>query len=358
MERNTFSPGMLAARYIKALATCGGDRKALAAYARQRDDWPENHKSAISGLDVGDVTGGTTTVDFDVEDGIQQIGVVPQLPMHQAAPMTPLLTQTGAPRVVFFGESKAAKMTAGQYRRDAGLKVKKLGAITVLTKQLVEDPSFAAESSVAESILTAAADVRDQAFLDRLNTGDANTPASVTSTATPIAFSGGTLADLDDALAQAVRQLVDAGSNLRAARWVMPSWGAAMLALARRSDGALAYPGVGAFGGQIAGIPLLTSANAEVEIDSDGVFDVVLLDASQITYVSEPPSLSRSDQAMVELDSAATGASDTPVAASANIVSCFQADLISVLGVLRFNWMVRRPGMVQVISGVTSILES
>ncbi|HUG26216.1 phage major capsid protein [Piscinibacter sp.] len=366
MNTTHYGEGLLALRYLKSMAIGGGDNAAAIGYAEARADWGVDRasvvrqlKSALSGLSIGETTGGASDVRHDLLAALRPLTIVGRLPLRRQPPRMPFLTQTGPARAYWVGESKARRMTVGSYSRDGeGLITKTVAALTVATSEALEDKSIDAENALLADLLDACAEGLDRAFIDRLNTGSASTPASINSAVTPIPASGVSLDDLDADFAMAIRQLSDAGSNLRAAYWVMPSYFAARLALTRGIDGGPAYPGLGALGGQLAGLPVITSAAAEAEANSDDLADVTLLDASQISFAEEEPTLRTSTNAVIEMDTAPTGASDTPTAASATMVSMFQAECVALLAQMSVNWSVRREGMVQVISGMSSVIES
>lgn len=361
-----YGEGLLAMRFLKSLAVGRGDGAAAVAYAEARNDWGVDRstvvqrlKAAMSGQTIAETTGGASDVPHDLLAALRPLSVAGRLPLRRVPARVPFLTQTGPARAYWVGESKARRMTVGAYSRDGdGLILKTVAALTVATRESIDDQSIDAENALLADLLAACAEALDRAFIDRLNTGSASTPAAVNSGVTPIPSTGSTLADLDADFAMAVRQLSDAGSNLRSAYWVMPSYFAARLALTRGIDGGPAYLGLGALGGTLAGLPVITSAAAEAEVNSDDLADITLLDASQISYAEGEAALRTSNEAVIEMDTTPTGASDTPTAASATMVGMFQADTVALLAKMAVNWRVRRAGMVQVISNVPALLES
>lgn len=357
--------GLTALRHLKALALGRGDRKAAIAYAQARDDWGTDQatvvqalKAAVSGIDTGDIGGGSVTAT-DLSAAVRPLSIVGRLPLRQLPARVPYMTQTGPARAYWIGESRAMKMSAGTYVRDpVGLVPKMVGALTVATREMLDDPSIAGEQALRADLVAACVEAMDRAFIDRTNTGSADVPAAINASVTPIPSTGSTLADLDADFAMAVRQLSDAGSDLRNAYWVMPSYFAARLALTRGIDGGPAYPKLGALGGELAGLPVITSAAAEAEVNSDDFADVTLLDASQVDFAEGPAQLRTSTEATIEMSNSPSGAADTPTAASASLVSMYAADCVALMAAFRVTWRVRRAGMVQVVSNVPAVLES
>jgi HK97 family phage major capsid protein len=259
------------------------------------------------------------------------------------------LTQLAGSIARWTGEGGSRALSAGTYARQE-LDLLAVAALTVVSDELLADPSGLGEAEMLRDLLNACAEALDRAFLDVANTGTAGVePASVTSTATPIVMTGASIADLNQALAQAIDQLVRAGSNLTSAAWVLHPGFAARMGLARESGG-LAWPAVGALGGVLAGLPVLTSASQSTDADSDGSSSITLLDASQISYSDGETILRSSKNAAVTMSDAPAGNTITPTSAG-TLTSMFQSDCTALMAQLRVNWAVRRPGAVQVITG-------
>lgn len=349
--------GMNFARYAKSLAVAHGNATAAIGYAEGRDDWNgdvkravvDRVKASVGGLEAASVAGGS--VEADLLAAVRELSVLLRLPLRRVQAQTPLLTQTTRPRAYMVNVGGALKLVAGAYARDGeGLTLGKVGAIVVASNEALSDPSFAADEALRVDLVSACAEALDRAFLDPDNIGADGGPASITSGATPIAFTGGGAEALDEALRQALQQLA-AASNLLQAYWVMPSALAASLSLARGLAGDAAYPKLGALGGELAGLPVLTSGVAPAG-------SIVLLDASQISYADEAPKVGIAHDAMIEMDDSPTGNSVTPTAASAHLVSLFQEDAAGVKLTQRAGWKARRAGVVQIIEGVTADLGS
>ena len=344
--------GTSSIRYLKALGVARGDAEAAAAYANARTDWRDRSdivrliKAGVGAPEAAALEGdGVAGVDFLA--ALRPLTLVGRLPLRRVPPRLQLLTQVVGSEATWVGEGAARRMTVGQYDRQS-LTLKQIAALSVATNELLSDVSLESESVILNDLLAACGEALDRAFIDLGNVGDAITPASITSTATPISAT----ASLDDDLSEAIQQLSDAGSNLRSAFWVMSAAFAARLSLVRGSGGAQKYPDIGALDGRLCGLPILTTASAAEPSDSDGTGDIVLLDASQISIVEGPPTLRVSEQALIELSDAPTGHTITPTAASQHYVSMFQADASALMAQLAVNWLPRRAGMVAVISGV------
>lgn len=351
--------GLAAARFLKSLAVCGGDVVAAVGYAEQRiREWGDysvvkalREKSAVGGLDVGSV--GSSDIQADLLAAVRPLTLAGRMPLRRVPSKVWMLTQLTGSVARWIGEGAARRLSAGVYAREF-LRPKRVAALTVASSEHLQNATVDGDTALLADLVAACVQALDLAFITRGNAGDDATPAAVTAGVTPIASLGDTIADLDESLRLAVAALVAAGSNLTAAHWAMSPQLAAAMSLARGSGGAPAYPGIGALGGQLCGLPVLTST--VVEHDSDGASDVALVDASQVSFAEEPPELRTSGDVSLEMDTAPTGDSTTPGAASQNRVNLFQTDSVALLAGFRANWKLRRPGCVQVISGVLTPL--
>lgn len=351
------TPGIRAARYLKSLAVCGGDSVAAVGYAEQRQrEWNDysvvqalRQKSAIGGLEVGSV--GSSDIQADLLAAVRPLTLAGRMPLRRVPSKVWMLTQVTGAVARWIGEGAARKLSAGTYTREL-LRLKHVAALTAASNEHLQNATVEGDTALLADLVAACVQALDLAFIARSNAGDDATPAAVTADVTPIAALGDTIADLDESLRLAVAALVAAGSDLTAAHWAMSPQLAVAMSLARGSGGAPAYPGIGALGGQLCGLPVLTSG--VVEFDSDGASDIALIDASQVSIAEDPPELRTSGEVLVEMDTAPTGDSTTPAAASQNRVSMFQSECTALMAGFRANWKLRRPGCVQVISGVMS----
>ena len=129
----------------------------------------------------------------------------------------------------------------------------------------------------------------------------------------------------------------------------MPSWLAGDLALTRGSGGSPAYPDIGAGGGKLAGLPVLTY---EGDNESDGG-PIALIDGAFVGYAESGATLHTSQNALIEQRTDPSAATDTPTAAGTYMTSMFQSNATALLATIRLGWLRRRTGAVQVITAVS-----
>jgi hypothetical protein len=349
-----FGTGLALTRSLITKAVAGGDPVAAEGFARQR--WGREAadaivKAAVPGSEAA--SGNEAGVDFQAAAFPQTL--LGQLPGAQrVGTYRPMLTQTTRSTAHWVQQGHAIRPYAGGYTRDPGLQLKKIGSMFVCSKAALEDAG--AEDSIRRGILTGVAAEMNRALIHPAVVGDSATPASVTSDATPIPMAGATIADLDDALRLALQALGPV-TNLADVRIVMSAALAACLSLARGSGGAPAYPGLTAAGGVMAGLNALTFDGGENPSSSDGGEEfIALVDGSAVAYADEPPEVVLAMDAMIEMNDAPTGVTVTPTAASAHLVSMFQAEAVAFRAIWNANWKLRRPDAVQVITDVPMFL--
>lgn len=245
--------------------------------------------------------------------------------------LTPGSNATG----YWVGEKKPIPLS--RVTLDGGfLPSRKVAGLVICTNESLRDP--ASENSVITDIERACTGVLDQALVSD-DAGDSDTPAGVLDDVTPIPSSG----DPADDAAAAIEAFE---GDLSTAVWVSDPTTIAQAAL----TGGQAFANVGATGGSLLGVPVLTSRSSPR--DSDGG-QLVLLDQQALALAFEGIDLTRSRSASVEADDDPQGDGGGPTASSANVIHLFQAELTALKLVIAGNWSLQRDGAVSVVTGAT-----
>lgn len=250
--------------------------------------------------------------------------------------MAPVVTNSSGAIAYWVGEGKAKPITAASFNRSR-LDARKVVGLTVISDEL-ERYGVNAEITIRDDLAGAIAQASDAAFIDPANTGDMldQRPPSVTADAPEIPSSGSDAAAIRADVEAAIAVFT---GNLTTAAWVMhPRTG---VAIGMRLSAAGIANDLGALGGTLAGLPVLTSEG--VPYDSTGS-SITLLDAGSILFAEEGISAEKSNQAVIAM-------SDNPEAPS-QVVSMWQTNSIALMVERTINWKVGRPGAVVVITGV------
>jgi hypothetical protein len=342
---NDFLParGILFARLAMATAA-GSTTDERLAYVQRR--WGSRSpvlqmvvKADVSGHEIGDtdfLSAGTAEGAAEFGEIVDSQGLL-RSGLTLVPANTPFLAAVTNPTASWVEQSKSVPVSRAVLDRST-LQAKKVAALLILTQELVNSQDSRAETMVLRMMLRSARLAADAAISDPSNTGDAATPASITSGVTPISSTG----DLADDAEAALNAF---GGSLESACWWMRPDLAAQAGIRSGAFGAGA--GLGALGGALGGLPVYTSEG--IPADSSGS-PLILLDRASIAMVDEGFSVARSTAGMIEVSDAPQGATDTPVTMSTKFVSLFQESAIALLVIRRCSFHLANPDAVVVIS--------
>lgn len=231
-----------------------------------------------------------------------------------------LMHQTGGVKGYWVAEGQPIPVGAGAFTQGT-LKPAKLGAITVVSDELLRSASPLADTILRDDLVRALSEASDTALIsDSPGTPD-ETPAGVSHGATVIAATANPKADL--------AAMIEAfGGALERAVFVMDSVTATQLSGAD-------YPAIGARGGALLGLPAITSAG--VKRDGTGG-RIALIDPTQIAYgESGMAEVIASREAVIMM----TDTPDTP----ATLISLFQANAVAIRASMYANWQADASGV-------------
>lgn len=348
---STSTRGLLLGRYLKALGAARGDPVNAHAYA-QGQAWSSTPevaialKAAIAPLDQADADNGLAPIANDLVEVMRPMSIVGRLIGLRKVPFAcRLLAQQIGGTGAFVEEGRPIPISAAGMDEVAKLEARKVSAVRVLTRELVQSAVAGSELLIANEAAGAVAEALDRAFVAPDNVGSEATPASITHDAPTFGSSGSTLANIDSDLGRMVKTLTDSDCSLMTAAWLMAPRTSTYLSLLRGSSGAPAYPGVTARGGTLLGLPVLTSRNVDSSgSPSDGF--ITLVEASEIAIADE-------GTARIEVAShASVQMSDGPAAGAQQLVSFWQLGLVGVKGTRLVNWARLRSHSVVVLADV------
>lgn len=234
-----------------------------------------------------------------------------------------LLDQTGGFGASWTAEGAATPISAATFASTV-MRPLKVTAATVVTEELLRDGSAESERLIRADLIRAMSEAIDLAFLDPDNAGVADEkPASIVNVIASSSPAGtiaptGTVADDLEAL------IADFSGDLTMAYFVCKPDYAAALSGADR-------PNIGARGGELLGIPVLTSRSAPGGL--------ILVDPTRIAVVDDGGAVKVSREATVEMEDAPSGDSLTPTATTA--VSLWQVNAVGIAAMRAINWSAR-----------------
>lgn len=249
--------------------------------------------------------------------------------------------QDGQGTGYWVGESKPIPATALDFSAVA-LTPLKVAALAVVSNELLRDSSPAAEMLVRDALGNASSQRVDQTFLSTTAASAGVSPAGMLNGVTIGASSGTSADNLRSDIAGLVRKFI-LQKNVSGLTFVTTPTLALQIQLLRNALGQREFEGVSMTGGTLEGMGLVTGDNV-------GAGDLILLQPKDIYKIADSGlAVSISRDAMIEQDSAPTGATDTPVGASTKFTSMFQAESTAIKVVRSINFAKRRTGAVHYI---------
>jgi HK97 family phage major capsid protein len=266
-----------------------------------------------------------------------------QLPLREVPANITIKGQDGAATGYWVGQSKGIPVSAADFS-SVSLTPLKAAALAVVSNELLRDSTPAAEGLVRDALVEAAAQRIDTTFLGAVAAVAGVSPAGLLNGVTGIASSGtdgdGLRGDI-----KALYEVFITAKNATGLWFVMNPSLAKAISLMTNALGQKEFPSITATGGTLEGDPVVTGENVSGD-------DLILLKPSDIWKIGDGGvEVSMSRDATIEQDTAPQGASDTPVAASANMVNMFQTESTAIKVVRSMNFAKRRTHAVQYIEG-------
>lgn len=338
--------GRLAARFLKAYAVgikqWGGHQDG-AQFAKSMR-WTHApliadalEKAAVQAGTSSNMSGALATVGQDLASVVRPLTVIGRLEGFRRVPaLTNCITQTSGASAYWVGEGAAPGLSRQTFDRSQ-LSYQRLGAISVLTEELALTADPAAEPEILRDLVNAIVQKQDEAFIDPENAGSPEIlPASVTRYAQQFVSTGTAVAQIDSDLHLMLNQLSNGGSDLQNATWILNPRSSAYLAGLRGSGGSPCFPGMGARGGELLGLPAITS-KACLRAGSPEETILVLVDPSRVWLTERPEyDLQASKTVSLQMDDGPTNNSATGTGTT--LVSMFQTDSIACKAVNLINW--------------------
>ena len=138
------------------------------------------------------------------------------------------------------------------------------------------------------------------------------------------------------------------GISLNNAVWIMSASTAARLSLKRAGDGSLAYPSINAKGGELAGVPVMTSEGAVIANASPSEHTLTLLDTSSVALADTGTDLAVSVYGAIRMNT-------TSSSGAQQLVSLWQHNLIAIRCTRFASWSLRRRAACAVVRGAQII---
>jgi HK97 family phage prohead protease len=240
-----------------------------------------------------------------------------------------------APAVGYWtGQSKAIKASAPS-ASTADLTALKIAGKCIISNELAMDSSPGAEAIVRDSLGEALATTLDTTFFSATAVSAGVSPAGIVNGLAEIAMGGTDAAAFRAFMNAAAAGFISAKTSSGLILAMSPGTALA-LGMLVNALGQSEFPMLTETGGTLLGRRVVVSDN----IDPSQIF---LINPREIWRIGDDGvDFAVSREAMVEQDSAPQGASDTPVASSATLVSMFDTDSLAIRATRRVSYKFRR----------------
>jgi HK97 family phage major capsid protein len=266
-----------------------------------------------------------------------------RLPLRQVPANVKIKGQDGAATGYWVGESKAIPATAGSMS-DVDLKPLKTAALAVVSNELLRDSSPSAEQLVRDMLGEASGQRVDLTFLSATAASAGVSPAGILNGLSAITSAGTDIAGVKQDLKALLAPFQTAKIPLSGITLVTTPTLATALALMDTALGVKAFATMTPNGGALEGFPAFVGDNV-------GAGNLIALKPSEIWRIGDSGvEVSMSRDATIEMSDAPTGASDTPTAASVNMVNMFQSESTAIKVVRPINFQKRRAAAVAYVS--------
>lgn len=352
--KSSLPPGTAFTRYAIALANGRGSLADAMNFAKR---WKDSTPEVLQALETkAAVDPGTSTDSTWAAPLVDQNQLAAEF-IELLRPMTMLGRMSGVRRVPF--NVKMPRQTGGSTVAWVGEKLPKpvgelafdtvtlgytkVAGIIVLSDELVRLSSPAAEDVVRRDLTAQVAQFLDEQFIDPSIAAAAGvSPASITNGVTPVPATGTGAANLRADMRDLVASFLSNNLSVSGCALVMSETMAASISLLVNALGQPEFPGIGASGGTLAGIPVITSEN--VPTDSSGSIIVMIKQGEILLADDGSVSLDASREATLELDNAPTGSNPA-------VFNLWQRNCVGIRAERWINWTKRRATAVGYISG-------
>jgi hypothetical protein len=245
---------------------------------------------------------------------------VGQLARARKVPLlTRLIAVASGSTAYWVGQGRAKPLSNPTFEANT-LQPTKVAALVITSMELLQNSDVRTEAVLREDLVRSLAQAIDQAFLDPSGPGDDATPASIINNVISVVPTSGTPADDTAAL------LAHLGSDWLSPVFIMPGFAAAQLT-------SQTHPNVGFSGGEVSGIPVVTSPYVPFGL-------IVLLDAASVAVAEGDSAVKVSRDASIEMSN--TPAGDALTATGSSLVSLWQSNAVGLLAEHTINWRLMR----------------
>lgn len=261
-----------------------------------------------------------------------------QLPLKEVPANVRIKGQDGAATANWVGQSRAIPVSAQDYST-IDLVPLKVAALCVLSNELIEDSSPAADRLARDALVEASAQKVDGTFFSTTATSSGVSPAGMLNGLTAIQASGTDEAAVRTDMQALLYPFVTAKMASGIVICMNPAQGLALGSMVNTFSQP-SFPGLNETGGMFGGRKVYAGDNVTAG-------QIIALRPQDIWKIGDTGvQISSSDVATIEMNDAPAGRSDTPVAMASHTVSMYQTESTAFKVVRRINFQKRRSNAV------------
>lgn len=216
----------------------------------------------------------------------------------------------------------------------------KVAAISVITEELARFSSPSAETLVRDGLRDALVERIDRDFIDPAEAGTATVqPASITNGLTALSSAGTSADNARTDLANIVSTFVEANLNPEGIVLIMPTTLALALSFMVNSLGQPEFPGLSMAGGQINGIPVITSQYAA---NASGGGNLVIAANAREIFLADDGQVTIDASRETSLQMLDNPTNNSATATPTSMVSMWQTNSVALRAERFINWSKRR----------------
>lgn len=256
--------------------------------------------------------------------------------------------QTSGSTVNWVGEGRVKPVSALAFDQIT-LTHTKIAGIVPITEELLRFSSPSAEEIIRNDLRDEITEFMDRQLLDpTVAAATGVNPASLTNGVTAVPASGATADAFRTDLNNLLNNFTAAGIGLAGIVLVMTEQQALAISMMVNTLGQDEFPAISATGGNIRGIPVITSENIVSTDGSPANGSLIIAIATREVLLADDGgvNIDVSREASLQMDSAP----DSPAVAATVLVSLWQHNMVAIKAERFVNWLKRRAEAVQYIS--------
>src|ERR1035437_513242 len=366
--KSNVEPGIKMARYAMALLRAKGNLNDALSIAQNNKSWMDTTPEVATVLKAAVATGDTTTAGWAAElvyaanlanefiEFLRPQTILGRIPNMTRIPFNVRIAGQNAGSSAFWVGQGQPVPVSKLGTTSTNLGIAKAAGLVAIDDELVRSSSPSAEMLVRNDLGKAISQFLDTQFLDPDIAAVANvSPASILNGVSPVAASGLDSAALRTDVQALFATWISANLDPSQGVWLMPPTQALAISLMLNPLGQQVYPGINLQGGELFGLPVITSMSAKLSGSPTLGNIIALINAPEILLAHDGQvTISTSSEASIQMLDNPTNES-TGDTTPTSVVSMFQTNSLAIKAVRYINWAKARATAAQYIANTAYV---